>query len=96
MRNKGEWDISEFEREWISFLVPILNNRDSEIMNVRIRKILDKVKRWHIRERKQWAKGCVGDELKDYQSFSQLGVNLSFNRGYNECRANTLKKIEEE
>jgi hypothetical protein len=44
---------------------------------------------------KQWAKGCVGDELKDYQSFSQLGVNLSFNKGYNQCRAETLKKIEE-
>lgn len=53
--NKGERNVSEFEKEWINFLVPILNNRDNEIMNSRIRKILDKVEQWHKSERKKWA-----------------------------------------
>lgn len=55
-----------------------------------MRDFVDKVFSWHIQERKKWAKDCVPKEKKDDgRPLSYLAV------GYNQCRAEILKAIEE-
>jgi hypothetical protein len=41
---------------------------------------------------KHWAKGCVPEER---QNFPQRTAGNLIDEGYNQCRAETLKKIEE-
>lgn len=46
---------------------------------------------------KQWAKDCVGEEIKDTRYYSpNPSYQLCFREGINQCREEILKKIEEE
>lgn len=59
------------------------------------------IEQWHIRERKKWAMGLLGKEKNiippGYEQapiFRERRI-IDEHRGYNQCRAETLKKIGE-
>jgi len=56
-------------------------------------KIIKKMNAWHIRERKKWAKDCVPKEKENF--FKGHLLHTKWLEGFSQCRAETLKNIEE-
>jgi len=50
---------------------------------------------WHIRERRKWAKEKVPKEKEMSSYLGQIDEVDIYRRGFNQCRKETLKKIEE-
>jgi len=50
---------------------------------------------WHIRERKKWAKEKVPKEKEMSSYLGQSDEVDIWRKGYNQCREEILKKIEE-